>query len=76
MCLRPGQRGRLIYRTLTHRRRRGEQRAFTAADYARLLDGAHQQLGAPIVLIWDNLNVHRSAAMRTRIAARDWLSGV
>ncbi len=49
---------------MTHRRRRGEQRAFTAAYYARLLDGAHQQLGAPIVLIWDNLNVHRGAAMR------------
>ena len=76
LCLRPGHRGRLIYRTLTHRRRRGEQRAFTPADYTRLLDGAHQQLGAPIVLVWDNLNVHRSAAMRQRIAARDWLTVV
>jgi hypothetical protein len=40
-----------------HRRRFcGEKRkGFTEADYARLLDAAHQQLGGPIVLIWDNL---------------------
>jgi transposase len=30
-------------------------------------------LGGPIVLIWDNLTTHVSAAMRELIAARDWL---
>src|SRR3954447_3576084 len=29
-----------------------------------LIAAAHAQLQAPIILIWDNLNVHRSAAMR------------
>ena len=38
-----------------------------------MLDAAHQQLDGPIVLIWDNLNTHISAAMRELIAARDWL---
>jgi transposase len=73
VCVRPGQRSRLIYRTLTHRGRKGERRSFAEADYAGLLDAAHQQLGGPIVLIWDNLNTHTSAAMRELIAARDWL---
>ncbi|WP_455578050.1 transposase [Actinomadura luteofluorescens] len=40
----------------------------------RLLDAAHQQLGGPIVLVWDNLNTHRSARMRRYLAARDWLT--
>jgi transposase len=30
-------------------------------------------LGGPIVVIWDNLNTHVSAAMRELIAAREWL---
>jgi transposase len=73
ICVRAGQRSRLIYRTLVHRGRKGERRSFAETDYAALLDAAHQQLGGPIVLIWDNLNTHISAAMRALIAARDWL---
>jgi len=73
VCVRPGQRSRLIYRTLTHRGRKGERRSFAETDYAALLDAAHQQLDGPIVLIWDNLNTHISAAMRELTAARDWL---
>jgi DDE superfamily endonuclease len=73
VCVRPGHRSRLIYRTRVHRGRKGERRSFAEADYAALLDAAHQQLGGPIVVIWDNLNTHRSAAMRELIAARDWL---
>jgi transposase len=56
-----------------HRARKGERRSFAETDYIGLLDAAHQQLGAPIVLIWDNLNTHASAAMRELIACRDWL---
>jgi transposase len=63
----------LIYRILIHRRRKGERRSFAETDYAALLDAAHQQLTGPIVLCWDNLNTHVSAAMRELIAARDWL---
>jgi DDE superfamily endonuclease len=73
VCVRPGRRSRLIYRTRVHRGRKGERRSFAEADYAALLDAAHQQLGGPIVVIWDNLNTHRSAAMRELIATRDWL---
>jgi transposase len=74
VCVRPGHRPRLIYRVRTHRGRKGERRSFAETDYAALLDAAHQQLGAPIVVIWDNLNTHISHAMRTLIAARDWLT--
>ena len=38
------------------------------------LDAAHQQLGGPLVLVWDGLNTHVSRAMRELIAARDWLT--
>nr|WP_235922124.1 transposase [Lentzea tibetensis] len=30
-------------------------------------------MGGPIVLCWDNLNTHISAAMRALIASRPWL---
>jgi len=73
IAVKPGQRPRLIYRT--HRGRRGSRRkGFTEADYAALLDAAHQQLGGPIVLVWDNLNTHVSAAMAEIVAARPWLT--
>src|SRR3954449_11796109 len=73
VAIKPGQRPRLIYRT--HRGRRSSRRkGFTEADYAALLDAAHQQLGGPIVLVWDNLNTHVSAAMAELIAARPWLT--
>jgi len=73
IAVRPGQQPRLIYRT--HRSRRGDKRkGFTEHEYARLLDAAHQQLGGPLVLVWDNLNTHTSRAMRDLIAARPWLT--
>ena len=73
IAIRPGHQARLIYRT--HRARRGDQRkGFTEQDYARFLDGAHQQLNGLVVLVWDGLNTHTSRAMRELIAARDWLT--
>jgi transposase len=75
LATKPGHRPRLIYRTHSGRRRRpGGRKGFTAADYAALLDAAHQQLGGPIVLVWDNLNTHVSAAMTELVAARPWLT--
>lgn len=77
VCFQPGRRGsraRLIYRVRLHRGRKGERRSFSERDYADLLDAAHQQLGGPIVLVWDNLNTHISRAMREFITARDWLT--
>jgi transposase len=45
------------------------------ADYAELVTAAHHQLNAPVILIWDNLNVHLSAVMRTFTDAHhDWLT--
>jgi hypothetical protein len=45
-------------------------KGFTEADYAGLLDAAHQQLGGPLVVVWDNLNTHVSRAMTELIAVR------
>jgi len=62
-------------RTSEEDRRRGDRRkGFTEADYARLLDAAHQQLGGPLVLVWDNRNTHVSRAMGELVSARDWLT--
>jgi putative transposase len=65
---------RLIYRARIYHGRKGEPKGFAEADYAALLDAAHQQLGAPIVLVWDNLNTHHSARMKRLIAGRPWLT--
>jgi DDE superfamily endonuclease len=75
LCIKPGQRPRLIYRVHHARRRRNDQRkGITETDCAALLDAAHQQLAGPIVMVWDNLNVHVSDAMSGLIEARDWLT--
>jgi len=77
VCLKPGKRGHVFYRLRIHRGRKGERRSFSEADYAAAITAAHQQLHAPIILIWDNLNTHISAAMRTFIDAHaDWLTVV
>ncbi len=77
VCLKPGARGRLFYRVRVHRGRKGERRSMSEADYAGLITAAHQHLHAPLILIWDNLNTHISATMRTFIRAHpDWLTEV
>jgi transposase len=75
IAVKPGQRPRLIYRVHAGRGHGKERRkGFTEADYACLLDAAHQQLGGPLVVVWDNLNAHVSGAMSELVAARDWLT--
>jgi putative transposase len=76
VCLREGQVGRLWFRTRLHRDRKGERRSFSEDDYIALLDDAHQRLRAPMIVIWDNLNVHVSARMQQLIDARAWLTVV
>jgi hypothetical protein len=74
IAIKPGQRPRLIYRVHQSRRGKDQRKGFTEAGYARLLDAAHQQLAGPVVVVWDNLNSHVSAAMAELVAARDWLT--
>ncbi len=75
VCFKPDCRGRLFYRVRVHRGRKGERRSMSEADYAGLITAAHSQLHAPVILIWDNLNTHLSAVMRTFTGAHpDWLT--
>jgi putative transposase len=75
IAVKAGRPPRLVFRVRAGRRRDGDKRkGFTETDYARLLDAAHQQLGGPLVVVWDNLNTHVSKAMAALVAARDWLT--
>ena len=74
IAVKAGQRPRLVYRVHPGPRRGDKRKGFTEPGYARLLDAAHQQLGGPLVLVWDNLNTHVSGVMRDLVAARDWLT--
>ena len=77
IATRPGTtaRARLIYRThLDRGSGKHRRKSFAETEYARLLDGAHQELGGAIVLVWDNLPTHTSRKMRQLIAARSWLT--
>jgi DDE superfamily endonuclease len=74
-CYKPGSRSRFFYRTRIHTGRKGERRSLSEADYAGLVTAAHQQLHAPVILCWDNLNTHVSGVMRTMLQThRDWLT--
>lgn len=42
-------------------------------ELIELLDQAHHQLAAPMILIWDNLPGHHSGRMHAAIESRDWL---
>ncbi|MET9662168.1 transposase [Streptomyces sp. NPDC006510] len=73
-CYKPGHRSRLIYRPRPDDGRRDGRKSFSWRDYRDLLIAAHQQLGGPIVLVWDNLNVHKAAGLREFADSRDWLT--
>ena len=77
VCLKPGARGHLYYRVRIHRGRKGERRSMSEEDYAGLITAAHQELQAPVILIWDRLNTHVSAVMRAFISSHPgWLTEV
>jgi hypothetical protein len=57
-CYRPGDRPYLYYQLLVYRRRKGEPKGFSWADYRDLIIAAHRQLAAPLVWVRDNLNIH------------------
>jgi len=69
IAVRPGCHPRLIYRTTAPgaaTSAKGSPRRATPG----FLDAARQQLGGPVVLVWDGLNTRTSRAMRELIAAR------
>ncbi|MFC0863947.1 transposase [Sphaerimonospora cavernae] len=75
VCVKPGQRSRLIYRAVAYHGRKGEKKGIGITDLQSLLRSAHHLLGGPIVLVWDNLNAHVGPTMRTFIDAHDdWLT--
>jgi hypothetical protein len=61
VCLKSGSRGHLFYRARIYRGRTGERRSMSEEDYVGLIAAAHKELHAPVILIWDNLNTHRSS---------------
>ena len=73
-CYRPGERSRMIYRPRFHSLLKGARKSFAWQDYRDLLVRAHLQLGAPITVVWDNLNTHRTADLRDYAAGHDWLT--
>ena len=52
-CYRPGDRPHFYYQLLVYRRRKGEPKGFTWADYRDLIISAHHHLSAPLVWVWD-----------------------
>ncbi|MFF3919205.1 transposase [Streptomyces sp. NPDC001852] len=75
IAMRPGSRPRLCHRLRTHASGKGNRRSMGERDFIALIDGAHQLVKAPIVLVWGRLNTHVSHAMRELIAERAWLTG-
>jgi DDE superfamily endonuclease len=74
VCYRPGSRPRFFYRLHVYRGRKGEPKSFAWHEYRDLMIAAHQQLGAPMVWCWDNLNVHLCPQMKEFIDEHeDWL---
>jgi hypothetical protein len=57
-CYRPGDRPHLSCQLRVYRRRKGEAKGFTWADYRDLILATHRALSAPLVWVRDNLNIH------------------
>ncbi|MFG2833100.1 transposase [Streptomyces sp. NPDC048434] len=74
IAMRPGSRPRLCHRLISHPAGKGKRRSMGERDFIALIDGAHQLVKAPILLVWDRLNTHVSHAMRELIDQRDWLT--
>jgi hypothetical protein len=60
-CFKAGQPGRFSCRMQDRRLRPGNRRAMSEAGYAGLITAAHRYLDAPVIVIWDNLNVRHEA---------------
>ncbi|WP_443051306.1 IS630 family transposase [Streptomyces sp. NBC_00190] len=67
-------RTRLCHRVRTHPAGKGTRRSMGERDFIALVDGVHQLVRAPIVLVWDRLNTHVSRRMQEFVAEREWLT--
>lgn len=74
IAMRPESRTRLCHRLRTHPAGKGKRRSMGECDFIALIDGVHQFVRAPIVLVWDRLNTHVFCTMRQLIAEREWLT--
>lgn len=74
IATRPGSRTRLCHRLRTHPSGKGKRRSMSERDFIALVDGTHQLIKAPIVLVWDRLNTHVSRTIRELIDARERLT--
>ncbi len=57
-CYRPGDRPHLFYQLRVYRRRKGEAKGFTWQGLPGPDIAAHHNLSAPLIWVWDNLNIH------------------
>jgi transposase len=74
VAYRDGERPHLFYRLHIYHGRKGEPKSFSWIDYRDLIVATHQQLGAPLVWCWDNLNVHLAGQLAEFAADnKDWL---
>ncbi|MFG2884893.1 transposase [Streptomyces sp. NPDC048297] len=73
-CYRPGERSRLIYRPRFHPLLKGARKSLAWQDHRDLLVRAHLQLGAPIIVVRDNLNTHCAAGKWKYAADHEWLT--
>ncbi|MFQ6146745.1 transposase [Streptomyces seoulensis] len=74
IAMRPGSRTRLCHRLRTHQPGKDKRRSMGERDFIALIDGVHQLVKAPVLLVRDRLNTHVSHAMRELIAERTWLT--
>ncbi|GAA5060424.1 hypothetical protein GCM10023336_37170 [Streptomyces similanensis] len=74
IAMRPGSRTRLCHRLRTHIAGKSTHRSMGERDFVALIDGVHQLVKVPIVLVWDRLNTHISHAMRELISGREWVT--
>ncbi|MFD9797156.1 transposase [Streptomyces sp. NPDC059070] len=74
VAMRPGSRTRLCHRLISHPAGKGKRRSMSEKDFIALIDGVHQLVKAPIVLVWDRLNTHVSRTMRKLTDEREWLT--
>lgn len=74
-CYKPGQRSRMFYAVREYNGRKDQPKGFGWRDLRDLLIRARNQLGGPIVLVWDNVRIHLTAPLREFVAANaDWLT--